>query len=155
MTVERTRHIDLDKILNDIKHRELQIGFFETSHYPDGTPVAYVAAQNEFGNGAIPPRPFMRPAIQDNKKEWANQIGKGINAVIRGAIDLDSALGQAGLIAKADVEKSIEKVISPPLADSTLHARRTRKNKNKNQSDKPLIDTALMRDSVQFNVEKT
>ena len=42
---------------------ELQVGFFATAKYPDGTPVTNVAVWNEFGTGRIPERPFFRQAL--------------------------------------------------------------------------------------------
>ena len=49
--------------------REVDVGFFSTATYPDGTPVAAVAAWNEFGTQRggrphIPERPFFRRAIK-------------------------------------------------------------------------------------------
>ena len=152
MTVKRIKHLDLSKILDDLKKKEIQVGFFETSHYPDGTQVAQVAAVNEFGMG-VPARPFMRPAIAMNRAKWANQISSGVNAVIRGAIDLDSALEQVGMIGAGDVKDAIRAVTSPALDPITIRWRRTRKNQNRTQSVKPLIDTSLMLNSVQSAVK--
>lgn len=152
MTVKRTKHFDLQGLLDEVKKKQIQIGFFETAHYPNGTPVSEVAAVHEFGMG-VPARPFMRPAIAKNKAKWANQISSGVNAVIRGAIDLDSALEQVGMVGASDVKFAIEAVTSPELHPLTIKNRRTRKNKNKNQSTKPLIDTDIMKSSVQSAVK--
>lgn len=57
-----------DKLLTKLKklqklgkHR-VTAGFYKEAKYPDGTPVATVAAANNFGTvengGFIPPRPF-------------------------------------------------------------------------------------------------
>ncbi|HAC6581727.1 TPA_asm: hypothetical protein GND38_004792, partial [Salmonella enterica subsp. enterica serovar Sendai] len=35
--------------------KSLKVGFLEGATYPDGTPVAYIAAINEFGGSAIIP----------------------------------------------------------------------------------------------------
>ena len=43
---------------------DVQVGFFATAKYDNGTPVAAVAAYNEFGTKRIPERPFFRQAIQ-------------------------------------------------------------------------------------------
>lgn len=155
MSVTRKHNDHIAKVLEQLQHREIQIGFFETAHYPDGTPVAYVAAIHEFGYAAgnIPPRPFMRPAAADNKAAWASQIAAGVRASLRGAINLDSALGQVGFMAAGNVQQAIRAVTSPGLSDSTIRNRRTRKNRNKNQSTKPLIDTATMLQAVTSKVE--
>lgn len=155
MAVQRNRNNNAARILDQLKHREIQVGFFESAVYPDGTPVAYVAAIQEFGYpaGNIPSRPFMRPAAEDNKVEWARQIAAGVRASLRGAIGLDAALGQIGFIAAGNVQQAIRAVTSPGLDDSTIRNRRTRKNRNKNQSTKPLIDTATMLQAVTSKVE--
>ena len=74
MSVTRTHNDHIAKVLEQLQHREIQVGFFETAVYPDGTPIAYVAAIQEFGHGAIPPRPFLRPAAADNKDKWASSL---------------------------------------------------------------------------------
>ena len=154
MSVTRTHNDHIAKVLEQLQHREIQVGFFETAVYPDGTPIAYVAAIQEFGHGAIPPRPFLRPAAADNKDKWGKLIASGVKAALREAIQLDDALGQVGFVGAGDVQKAIKAVTSPGLADSTIRNRRTRTNKNKNQSVKPLIDTGLMLQSVASKVEK-
>lgn len=153
MSVTRTHNDHIAKVLEQLQHREIQIGFFETAVYPDGTPVAYVAAIQEFGSGPIPPRPFLRPAAADNQDKWGNLAASGIKAALREAIQLDYALGQVGFVGAGDVQNAIKAVQSPGLADSTIRNRRTRTNKNKNQSVKPLVDTGQMLQSVTSKVE--
>ena len=53
-------------------NKQVRAGFLEGATYPDGTPVALVAAVHEFGAPAknIPARPFFRAAIAQNKDKW-------------------------------------------------------------------------------------
>lgn len=51
----------LKAVYDELNKKQLKIGFFEHSKYPDGTPIAYVAAIQELGYGPIPPRPFFAP----------------------------------------------------------------------------------------------
>ena len=47
-----------------------EVGFFQDSRYPDGTPVTNIAAWNEFGTSrGIPERPFFRLAIAGAEDE--------------------------------------------------------------------------------------
>lgn len=155
MSVTRKHNDHIARVLDQLQHREIQIGFFETAVYPQtNVPVAYVAAIQEFGSGPIPPRPFLRPAAADNKDKWGKLISSGVRAALREAIQLDDALGQAGEVGVGDVKNAIEAVQSPELKDPTIYNRRNRKNKNKNQSVKPLVDTGYMRDSVNYAVEE-
>ena len=73
---------------------ELQVGFFATAKYPDGTPVTNVAVWNEFGTGSIPERPFFRQALAGAKRS----IGPMIRASLDGrkmAMDRQAA-GRVG-----------------------------------------------------------
>ena len=49
--------------------KEIQVGFFSSAKYPDGTPVAAVAAWNEFGTKRIKERPFFRNAISEGAED--------------------------------------------------------------------------------------
>ena len=46
----------------------VKVGFFSTAKYQDGTPVAAVAAWNEFGTKTIPERPFFRNALAESER---------------------------------------------------------------------------------------
>lgn len=118
-------------------------GWFETAKYADGTPVAYVAAIQEFGAVAegvlIPPRPTMRPAVADKGQEWMDLLGKGAVAVLKGQETPQSAMEKVALRAAGDVAKNIQALTSPPLAPSTIKAK---------GFAKPLVDTGLMLQSL-------
>ena len=49
--------------------KNVKVGFFSTPRYDDKkhTPVAAVAAWNEFGTNSIPERPFFRSALEEAK----------------------------------------------------------------------------------------
>jgi len=124
----------------------LRAGFLEGATYPDGTSVPLVAAANEFGDPAMnrPPRPFFRDAIAANGKRWAKGLGKLIHA----GNSTERALALTGEVVRADIQDSIRKFTSPPLSP------RTRKKSAKAGFDKPLIDTAHMINSVDYEVRK-
>lgn len=136
------------KLLEQLAHKEVRVGFFEHSKYPDGTPIAYVAAIQELGYGPIPPRPFMRPAEQQNKGKWIAGIAKGVSAALDGSVTIDHALEQLGMAAAADVKKAIKAVTAPALSDATIRARESKKKSKGNVSAKPLVDTGQMIQAV-------
>lgn len=136
------------KMLEQLAHKEVRVGFFEHSKYPDGTPIAYVAAVQELGYGPIPPRPFMRPAEQQNKVKWVAGIAKGVSAALDGSMTIDHALEQVGMVAAADVKKAIKAVTAPALSDATIRARASKKKSKGNVSAKPLVDTGQMIQAV-------
>ncbi len=60
VTVDLSNLKRLQKALSAADKSDLQVGWFESAKYDDGTPVAGVAAIQEFGSAKnrIPPRPF-------------------------------------------------------------------------------------------------
>ena len=142
----------LEKLADQIKKSKLEVGFFESAIYPDGTPVAYVAAIQEFGYpaGNIPSRPFFRNAISKNDG-WKQLATKAMNAVVEGRMELNQALNQMGLKMAADVKDSITDGSYEALKQSTLDARQSRK-RTQGVASKPLIDTAQMLQSVTYAV---
>lgn len=142
----------LEKLADQIKKSKLEVGFFESATYPDGTPVAYVAAIQEFGNpsGNNPSRPFFRNAISKNDG-WKQLATKAMNAVVEGRMELNQALNQMGLKMSADVKDSITDGSYEALKQSTLDARQSRK-RTQGVASKPLIDTGQMLQSVTYAV---
>lgn len=142
----------LEKLADQIKKSKLEVGFFESAIYPDGTPVAYVAAIQEFGYpaGNIPSRPFFRNAISQNDG-WKPLATKAMRAVVEGRMELNQALNQMGLKMAADVKDSITDGSYEALKQSTLDARQSRK-RTQGVASKPLIDTGQMLQSVTYAV---
>lgn len=122
--------------------RSVEIGFLEGSTYPDGTSLPMVMAVQEFGSPklGIPPRPYFRSMINDNRKEWPATI-----ATLLKANDYDAAktLGQVGAMIKGQLQQSIVNTNTPPNAPSTI----ARKG-----SSKPLVDTGHALASVDYRV---
>lgn len=126
--------IDTSKIrgLSDKLRRannELQVGWFPGANYDSGTPVAGVAAAQEFGTKTAPARPFMRPAIAENKDKWAELYLQGAKQWLSGNLDYVSVLRGVGLQAEGDIKNQIVSGNHEPLSPITL-AIRNLKNKN-------------------------
>ena len=82
VTVKRTGGKKLRRLLREAGKggvSGVKVGFFSTARYEDGTPVAAVAAWNEFGTKNIPERPFFRRAIAEMEDGIANIIKAGID----------------------------------------------------------------------------
>ena len=131
----------------------LRVGFLEGSTYPDGTPVAQVAAIQNFGAPAagIPPRPFFTGVVEQRRDAW----GRGLAYQMREQHgDAEKALAIAGEVIAGDIRQSIIDMTDPPLAEATVAARtRGTKNANPTTSAKPLVDTGLMLASVGYEVD--
>ncbi len=97
----------LKKAMQDAQNVSLQVGWFESANYDDGTPVASVAALQEFGSKTAPPRPFFRPAISGNKDKWSNLVADGANAMIQGQVTAKNVMQGLGLTVEGDIKDSI------------------------------------------------
>ena len=122
----------------------LRVGFLEGATYPDGTSVALVAAVQDFGSPTnnIPPRPFFRNMVRKQKTGWPVLIKK---TLLSTTYDVNRTLAIVGEVIKGQLQQSIHETNSPPLAPATI----ARKG-----SDKPLIDTGHMLNSVDYEVVK-
>lgn len=102
---------------------EAKAGVFESAHYADGTPVAYVLAIQEYGAGKIPPRPTGRPTVEAKKAEWLAQLEAGARAVLNGEATAIQVLELTALGAAGDWAKAIEALHAPALSQLTLALR--------------------------------
>ena len=123
----------------------VRVGFPADATYNDGTPVALVAAVQEFGAPSrnIPPRPFMRGTVNEHSGEWARFLEKQI---VANDYDAAKTLGQLGEGIKGQLIDAITNFSDPPNAPSTL-------KKKQQRSTSPLQDTGHMRNSIAVEVE--
>ncbi|CDL85473.1 hypothetical protein [Xenorhabdus szentirmaii] len=173
----------LKRVYDELSKKQIKVGFFEQAKYPDGTSIAYVASIQEFGHGPIPPRPFIRPAINANRGKYQRGFKMAIDKSILGELNLEQGLAQVGEAAKGDIQAGISAVQTPPLSMVTLLLRKRRKQDGFNMggkavgeayrdayfvgprrkgdktlnisgvSQKPLVDGGLMIQSVNYAVE--
>lgn len=133
------------------------VGFFDNAVYPNGTPVASVAAIHEFGAGRIPPRSFMRSTVTEQTEAWKATLAQGAKRVLADKLDVDNMLKTFGEGVAGQIKTKITSITAPKLSDVTLFLRQNRIDKSlpANTSDKPLVDTSYMLDSVDSKVEPT
>lgn len=114
----------LKKDLENANGASLQVGWFESAKYDDNTPVAGVAALQEFGSKTAPPRPFFRPTIEDKKGEWSDLVEQGANAMLAGNATMNDVMNGLGLTVQADVKNTISGGQHLALSPVTLALRR-------------------------------
>ncbi len=167
---------DIQLHLKELSSVVGKVGWFESAVYPDGRPVAEVAAGNEFGIASrnIPPRPFMRPAISQNENKWKELAAQGALAVISGKETAESAMEKLTIAAQNDISKNIATLTAPALSPITLGVRKYKAQGKKitgatigeiaaklkagtldvtGVSDKPLEDSGLMSATLTSVVE--
>lgn len=141
---------NLTKGLNDF---EIKVGWFENSRYDADTPIAGVAAVQNFGahinqtvtdkqrkflhligihlkkttqdlHIVIPPRPFWDNAkARIEGEEGSKILNQELLRVFEGKQTLTQACERIGLWGQGVIQEEIKKITEPPLAESTLKER--------------------------------
>lgn len=151
------------------KASTLRVGFFEGSDYPDGTPVAMVAAIQNFGapKVGIPPRPFFSNMVKAKSPAWPAAVAANLKA---SNYDAKVTLAIIGEGIKGQLKESIIETNEPALSPVTVMLRGMKSNDqslvvtgktvgeaaqrvkdkktNYGASTKPLIDTGVMLGAV-------
>lgn len=132
-----------------LKDNEVFIGFQagKTMHKDeDGkeVDVAEIAAFNELGTSTSPSRPFLRQSVDDNKEKIATMCERAAKNLANGG-SAEQGMKELGAFGVKLVQDKIRNGSFAPLAESTIKAKK---------SDKPLIDTGQMRQSVHYVIRK-
>ena len=136
------------RALNAVGVRDIEVGFFATAKYEDGTPVAAVAAWNEFGTQRgdevhVPERPFFRQAIDQAEGKVFDHL---VDHVDGETLVVTERLGDdLAEIVVGEIQQRIADLREPPNAPSTKAAK---------GSSNPLIDDGTLRTSVTYRVER-
>lgn len=104
-----------------------------------------VAMWNELGTVNSPPRPFLRQSVDDNASKISAFCGDQLQKLAQGTTDAETILKQVGVMQKGLVQEKIRNGDFEPNSPSTV---------KKKGSDKPLIDTARMRQSVNYAIQR-
>ena len=124
------------------RRKSVKVGFFSTAKYDDGTPVAAVAAINEFGLAETPERPFFRQAVAE--------LERGLPKELRGIIDpltmdvSDADAHRIGAYAAGVLRDRIDALKDPANAQSTIELK---------GSSNPLVASEKLKDSADYEVE--
>ena len=132
----------------------VKVGFFSTARYEDGTPVAAVAAWNEFGTETIPERPFFRNALAESERGVSNILAKGIDTK-KMVVD-EQLAGRVGEYVQGKIQDSIVALNDPPNSPATIAQKRKKLHGKKGTGggETPLIDTGVMLHAVAWEVEQ-
>lgn len=132
--------------LRKLESLEVRVGFQAGDAVYDetGADVTEIAAYNEFGTSSMPARPFMRQSFENHEDEL-QKICDTANQTISNGGEAEDALNQIGVFCKGLVQQEIVDGGFEPNAESTV---------KKKGSAQPLIDTGLMRQSVNYVVKE-
>lgn len=115
---------------------EVRVGFLEGATYPNGTPVALVAAVHNWGKW-----PFFTNMIAQKSPEWPAAISGLLKANNYDALRTLQLTGEA---VAGQLRQAIVDTNSPALAPSTIRRK---------GFAKPLVDTGQMLNSVDYEVK--
>jgi hypothetical protein len=152
---------------------KMMVGWFESARYDDGTPVAAIAAIQEYGSPkrSIPPRPFILPTIKKNGGQWREDLKAGARGILEGTETAETVMSKMGNQVAGQIQEQIALVTTPPLSPITLALRKIRRETPNvkiggrmigqvaaqlaageidisGENGKPLIDTGFMMSSV-------
>ena len=113
----------------------------------DAISLVEVGAVHEFGSrdGRIPERSYLRSTFDARRDDYARGLRAGLGRVVDGSSDIDTELGQLGLVVTGDVQQTIATLTDPPLAEYTI---------KRKGSSKPLIRDGRLKASVDHEVRR-
>ena len=148
----------VDQAITEVERLHLQVGWFESAKYDENTPVAAVAAQNEYGNAAknIPPRSFLRTTIEEKTSVWKGLVTRCSKKIIAGTLTGEQMMGLMGEKVAGDIREKIISIYEPPLSPVTIKNRlRQRKDEETvGLLDKPLIFEGILMNTVSYIVSE-
>ena len=123
----------------------------DAGNYPTGVPVPAVAAWNEFGTNTIPSRPFLRSAIDVNRRTLQIMHLNFISRLIEGKTTVRQGLESVGFVIQSMIQARIEKSNqwAEPNAPSTAASKASGGGI---RGATPLIKTKLLFRSIGYKV---
>ena len=121
----------------------ISIGYFGKKRYPNGTLVSKIAAIQQYGSPSqnIPARPFLTHANKDFQERLSIQVRNKVDR--RTLVVTPEMAEELGKVGVDSIARAITQLKRPPLAASTIR---------KKGHDDPLIDTGLLRDSAEYEI---
>lgn len=131
--------------LERLRRLQVRVGFQQGQAFSEeGVDMVDIAAWNEVGNAHTPARPFLRKSVDENETMINNFCQQQLRELMEGRISSQSVLSRIGAMQVGLVQEKITDGDYVPNAPSTIR---------KKGSDKPLIDTGRMRQSVHFVIQ--
>ena len=135
----------LKKQLGELEKLQVRVGYQHGAETGEdgGADLADVAMWNELGTAHMPARPFLRQSVDGNASRISAACKAQLQAVASGKATAEGALAALGAMQKGLVQHTIQGGGFKPNAPATV---------KRKGSDRPLIDTGRMRQSVTFAI---
>lgn len=111
-TVDRLKKIAQQKTI------KARVGIIEPMTYPDGESVAEVGYWNEYGTDKIPPRPFFRTAVENNRDKLGPMFVRAVQKH-----DPETAMRMVCEHMVDELKTSVLTWTDPPNAPSTVKSK--------------------------------
>jgi hypothetical protein len=160
------------KQIDELKKLQVRVGFTAakrgygqrhenvSADDEDGVTIAEIAAWNELGTYNIPPRPFLRQSVDNNRDNIRAMCKEAMSAIVEGKATAQKALAMLGALQVGLVQSEIKRGGFEPNARITVEGGWMRNKKSGKafyvkgkKSAQPLIDTGRMRQSVHYVIE--
>ncbi|MDR1921102.1 MAG: hypothetical protein LBS31_05075 [Candidatus Adiutrix sp.] len=125
----------------------VEVGILSGSKWPDGQPIAPIAALHEFGSENMPARPFLRNTLEAKKADWSEYLAENL----RNGMEAPQALNMLGEAAALDVQETLETSRGlAPLKDETIMEKAELGFVS--QAGKPLVRTGELMKAIGYEV---
>lgn len=139
--------------LKDIKGKAVKIGLQgslgnRTHEEAPTLTVVDIGTKNEFGDGKVPERSFLRAAYDEYVDIWLEKNKLLMSNITLNRLTMDTALQIMGLQILSDIKNRILKGISPENAPMTKKLKEAKRPTGSTLPIVPLIDTSQMFNSL-------
>lgn len=147
------------KAVRELTRRDVLVGVpRKTTERDEGT-ITNAALAYIHDNGSplagIPPRPFLKIGIMEDKTELARRLQQVGEAAMNGKVDaVERGLNAVGLEAQKAIRRKITVGPFTPLKPATIRARSRRHKGRKSTSVTPLVDTGALRQAINYTIRK-
>ena len=150
MVRDDNRTKEILKAIEELNSQCVDIGVLGDDD-KEGVSIVTIATIHEYGapKAGIPERSFIRANFDKNVDEYFEQIKGYLDRVFQGEVSAKTLYTKMGQTVAQDTQKLIRKKIPPALKDSTIKARKKRKN----EGTTPLIDTGRLLEAISYEVK--
>lgn len=133
-----------EKLLKELGQLEVRIGIQQGEASEDGVDLVDIAMFNELGTVHIPSRPFLRDSVDAHAAEINAFLQSMRSQLLKGG-SAEEVLKKIGVFQKGLVQNEIANGHFLPNSEATI---------KRKGSDKPLIDTGRMRQSINYVIQE-
>jgi hypothetical protein len=128
---------NLQKMATATKSGHIKVGVLSTAKQE----IINRAWWNEFGTANAPARPFLRPTMAENRKDYFRMQAKLLDLIMVGKMSVSRALAVLGTTVQADIRNKIISVKTPPDKAETVEEK---------NSTNPLVATGALKKSIDW-----